>query len=52
MGAPGNSVDEGCRVYRLIFMGLMALGLNSPDSKKVSSLMNLMGNRASEEIYQ
>ncbi len=51
-GVPGNGVDEGRRVYRLILMGLMASGLNTSDGKEIPPLMAPMGNRTTEDMYQ
>ena len=51
-GIPGNGVDEGKRVYRMILMGLMNAGFNTSDGKKVEPLVGPIGSRTTEEIYK
>ena len=50
-GIPGNGVDEGKRVYRMILMGLMASGYNTSAGKKVAPLMGPIGPRTTEDMY-
>ena len=50
-GIPGNGVDEGKRVYRMILMGLMASGYNTSAGKKVDPLMGPIGPRTTEDMY-
>ena len=50
-GIPGNGVDEGKRVYRMILMGLMASGYNTSAGKKVDPLMGPIGSRTTEDMY-
>lgn len=51
-GIPGNGVDEGKRVYRMMLMGLMNAGMNKFDGKVVEPLVGPIGNRTTEEMYQ
>lgn len=51
-GIPGNGVDEGKRVYRMMLMGLMNAGMNKSDGKVVEPLVGPIGNRTTEEMYQ
>ena len=51
-GIPGNGVDEGKRVYRMMLMGLMNAGMNLSDGKVVDPLVGPIGNRTTEEMYQ
>lgn len=51
-GIPGNGIDEGKRVYRMILMGLMASGYNTSDGKKIEPLMRPIGPRTTEDMYE
>lgn len=51
-GIPGNGVDEGKRVYRMMLMGLMNAGMNLSDGKVVEPLVGPIGNRTTEEMYR
>ncbi|MCD8339862.1 MAG: peptidase M20 [Burkholderiales bacterium] len=50
-GVPGNGVEEGKRVVKLILMGLLASGYNTTDGKVIAPLAPPEGNRTTEEIF-
>ena len=51
-GIPGNGVDEGRRIYRMILMGLMAAGVNTSDGRVIEPGVGPMGNRTTEEMFK
>jgi acetylornithine deacetylase/succinyl-diaminopimelate desuccinylase-like protein len=51
-GVPGNGVDEGKRVYRLILSGLLAAGYNASDGSVVQPGTGPIGPRTTEELYK
>ncbi len=51
-GVPGNGVDEGKRVTKLILMGLIAAGFNTSDGKVVAPLVGPIGKRTTEEMFK
>ncbi len=51
-GIPGNGVDEGKRVYRMLMMGLMTAGFNTSDGKVIKPLMDPIGARTTEDMYK
>ena len=51
-GIPGNGVDEGKRVYRMILMGLMTAGYNTSKGKTLEPLMGPIGPRTTEDMYK
>ena len=51
-GIPGNGVDEGKRIYRMILMGLTAAGFNTSEGKTVEPNVGPLGNRTTEERFE
>lgn len=51
-GIPGNGVEEGKRVFRMVLMGLIAAGYHTSDGKVVPPLAAPIGNRTTEEMYK
>ncbi len=51
-GVPGDGIDEGKRIVKLILMGLLASGYNTSDGKVIAPLAEEQGQRTTEEIFK